>query len=501
MGASTRAERTDATSTATSRMSRVEGFELPDIEGCSAGRNNTVFVGSNNGLLHAFDAEDGEELFAYLPSGVQDKLWRLADPDYNDSHQFFVDGQFEIRDAYDGSNWKTVLVGGLGAGGEGVFALDVTQPQNFDTDDVLWELTPDDDSRIGHVFGRPRVTRLEDGTWVAVFGNGYDSATNKGSLVVVDLFEGTILQVEETPDATVGEGADEERVASGLSSPAVWAAPSGLYAERIYAGDLFGRMWRFPINSSSVQPPQLLFEDPDNNPITVTPTTARDIAGGVYVFFGTGQLYEEGDNIVSEDDEATQHFYGLLDKGTEITRSSLTERTLVLDDDQRTVDASDSLGANGWFLPLEVGGDAKGERVLNASNVSFGRLLFRTYEPNEDPCLGGGMIRDYPLDAISGALASGPGGALKIIERGGPPSGGSDFVIWEPPVGGSPGDPTDPEFPGSDDDDGEDPPPVPDDLTGDREGWCPEFGFVDLDGNFTPLGTICDGRQVWREVR
>jgi type IV pilus assembly protein PilY1 len=478
---------------------RVDGFELPDIDGCTAGRNNTVFVGSNNGLLHAFDAENGEELFAYLPAGVQENLWRLADPDYDTGHQFYVDGQFEIRDAFDGSEWRTVLIGGLGAGGKGVFALDVTTPQSFEASDVLWEIGPDDDSRIGHVFGRPRVTRLEDGTWVVVFGNGADSADNSGSLVVVDLFDGDILQVVETPDATVGEGDNEERVASGLSSPAIWSALSGLYAERIYAGDVFGRMWRFPIESSSVQAPQLLFEDPDNNSITVTPTTARDIAGGVYVFFGTGQLFEEGDNVISAVDEPVQHFYGLLDKGTQITRDSLTERSLVLDEGLRTVDASDSLGTTGWFLPLEVGGNAKGERVLNSANVSFGRLLFRTYEPNEDPCLGGGIIRDYPLDAISGAIASGPGGSLKIIERGGPPSGGSDFVIWEPPIGGDPGDPEDPEFPGSDDEG--DPPDVPDDLTGDPEGWCPEFGFVDLDGNFTPLGTICDGRQVWRQVR
>jgi len=138
---------------------------------CSFDRKDTVFVGANDGMLHAFDARTLDELFAYVPAVVHEKLHLLADPGY--SHKFYVDGQMAVADAKLGTNWGTYLVGTFGAGGRGVYALDVTKPQDFDAGDVLWELTADDDPDIGFTYGEPVISRLEDGTWVAVFGNGF----------------------------------------------------------------------------------------------------------------------------------------------------------------------------------------------------------------------------------------------------------------------------------------------------------------------------------------
>ena len=475
-------------------------------DSCQPGRHNVVFVGANNGMMHAFDAEQeglGRELFAYVPRTVQPNLWQVADPDFDTNRRFYVDGQFEVADAFDGTRWRTILIGGLGAGGKGLFALDVTTPQSFDENDVLWEINNEDAdfANLGHVYGRPRIVRLEDndgGRWVAVFGNGYGSQEERGYLYVVDLFTGDRLQQLTVPATTVGSGANARRLPGGLSGPAVVTNLQGTAVNRLYAGDLSGSLWRFEVSNGAVEAPELLFRDPDNNSITVTPTVARNSRGEISVFFGTGQLFAVGDNVVSASNEPVQTYYGLVDSGSALTRSDLAERKIVIENGERTI-TGDSSESDGWFMNMVVGNDQLGERIIQPASLSFGRLLFRSYEPNEDPCLGGGIIRDYPLDAISGTLASG----LKIIERSGAPSGGSEFVIWDPPIAPPPSTGPQPPPPlfGGDVDSNLGPPDEDEDMTGTRDAWCPAFGFIDLDGNFTQMGTICDGRQSWRQVR
>ncbi|MBR6976017.1 MAG: pilus assembly protein PilY, partial [Ottowia sp.] len=114
--------------------------------GAQADRQSVVYVGANDGMLHAFNADDGRELFAYIPSWMKDKLAALTAPNY--IHQPYVDATPVIGDAIiksspagDGSDWATVLVGGTGGGGKGVFALNVTNPTAFDKNSVLWEFT------------------------------------------------------------------------------------------------------------------------------------------------------------------------------------------------------------------------------------------------------------------------------------------------------------------------------------------------------------------------
>ena len=235
-------------------------------------RPSTVFVGSNNGMLHAFDAKTGVERFAYIPSMIQDKLFKLADPSY--AHEFFVDGRLSVGDAYltvgGATEWRTILVGSLGAGGQGVFALDVTDPSDgFDESDILWEFNPASDGgkAVGNVFAAPTITRLEDGTWVTIIGNGFNSVDGRPKLLVIDLATGAVLD-SEAPDLVSTDIPE----ANGLAGPAIWLnAGARLYADRVYAGDLSGRMWRFDFEDSSLSGSQLLFNAGSGKPITSAP--------------------------------------------------------------------------------------------------------------------------------------------------------------------------------------------------------------------------------------
>ena len=157
----------------------------------NANRRPTVYVGANDGMLHAFDASDGSEIWAYVPSMVVGNLSRLAGRPY--AHTYFVDGELTVRDASIGSAWATVLVGSLGAGGKGMFILDVTTPElrsesfNTGTDKkVMWEID-DSDPDIGHIFGQSTIAQLNDGRWYAINGNGVSSENGIAMLLAVDL--------------------------------------------------------------------------------------------------------------------------------------------------------------------------------------------------------------------------------------------------------------------------------------------------------------------------
>jgi len=112
----------------------------------NANRNRTphVYVGANDGMLHAFNASNGQEEWAYVPSMLIPKMKRLSGVPY--SHSYYVDGGITVQDAHVNGAWKTVLVGSLGAGGRGLFALNVTDPRQDSesanggrNDKIMWE--------------------------------------------------------------------------------------------------------------------------------------------------------------------------------------------------------------------------------------------------------------------------------------------------------------------------------------------------------------------------
>ncbi|MEM9182868.1 MAG: PilC/PilY family type IV pilus protein [Pseudomonadota bacterium] len=396
------------------------------VDGPKQSRPLTVYVGANDGMLHAFDAEDGEEFFAYVPRAITPKLAELGNPGY--LHEFYVDDTATAADAFSGS-WRTVLVGGLGAGGRGIYALDVTNPGTFNSSNVLWELTSEDDPDLGFTIGRPVISRTAAGTWVAIFGNGHNSQNNDGFLFVVDLFNGTVLAKLPT-----GQGSNADP--SGLASPRLELnGADGLSVANVYIGDLNGNMWKFDVSDNSPGNwgsaftsggnPQPLFTARDRNnnpqPITSAPTLARTPQGDLAVFFGTGKFFETIDATVSSN-PMLETFYTVVEDrpdldpladfniGSPGTRADLVDIRLgqeITDNGfvVRRIDTSTVPGelGRGWFIDLALNVNSPtGERVVATPRVSFGTLIFTTFEPTNTPCLPGGIPRLYVLDAVTG---------------------------------------------------------------------------------------------------
>lgn len=472
--------------------SRLSGTAGSDYAGFVDGKltaPQAVYIGANDGMLHAFDAKigpgGGKELFAFVPRAVLSKLGALTKEPYD--HRFFVDGQQVVRDAYNGG-WKRVLVGTLGAGGRGVYAIDVSDPSNLNDSDVLWEITGDDDGDLGFTFGDPIITRLGNGDWVAIFGNGYNSDDNKAILYVVDLFSGSVrnkIVLEDSSDA------------NGLSGVAPLLDPTTrVFTRRVYAGDLRGTMWRVDFDAgggASVKYANGLFSEPDNRPITSAPGLAASPAGGVFVYFGTGKLIEPQDRLVGS--LAMEKLYAVRDAENRIGNTTgLGSPTITEIAGERTI--SGDGGPDGWMLNLSASGTPTGERALARPTVVFGRVVFTTFEPVEDPCAPGGVQRLYVLDALSGE------GALDnicqncgVVEIGIGAPIVPPIIISDPTVSPPTGDPANPFLP-------VDPGSLPDGgSVGAVTGWCRVLNTLNpATGSPLPIGPICDGRQVWRQV-
>ncbi len=468
---------------------------LDYIDGIKQNRGGWVFAGANDGMLHAFDATNGAEAFTYIPGRVLTKVGALADPDY--THQFFVDGGITVSDAFIDGQWRTMLVGTLGAGGRGVFALDVTNPASFGTPNVRWEFTDEDDSRLGFTFGKPVITRLANGTWVAMFGNGYASDAGGAHLFVVNLATGAPIEVIDLDDSG----------GNGLSGPTVWMDQvSRTSARRAYAGDLKGNMWRVDFDESGggLIPDgyeNALFSDPNQRPISVNPTLAASPTGGLMVYFGTGKLVENADRFSND----LETFWAVRDRSSAIANTSGFSAVTIGAGATPGTRAISSVGSgvDGWFLPLQLGGDLRGEKVLESARVLFGRLIFSTFEAVDDVCIGGGIQRLYVLDAIDGGGQFGTPDCPECgaVDIGVGPPLTPPLVVRpvQPPGEGGPGAPGIPGEPG----DPEIPDPPGSDAIGDPTDWCAEFGIpsADAPGGFLPFGRICEGRQSWRQSR
>ena len=244
----------------------------PDYVDEKSSRRPVVYVGANDGMLHGFNAsaDGGNEIIGYIPASVYPHLLRLAMPDYVDDHRFFVDGGIAVNDVFFKSDkrWHTILVGSLGAGGQGVFALDVSDPEYFEDASadrlVLWEFMDSDsgklmggDRDLGFTYGTPQIVRLANGDWAAVFGNGYnntvadgsESSTGNAVLYLVNAETGELIK---KIDMEAGNGRGENRP-NGLSTPAIADVDGDIVADYAYAGDLYGNLWKIDLTGSSVE--------------------------------------------------------------------------------------------------------------------------------------------------------------------------------------------------------------------------------------------------------
>ena len=350
-----------------------------------------LVVGSNDGMLHAFDANTFAEKFAFIPNGSLPKLAKLTMPDYgrgSNPHSYTVDGPITYGDAYINGEWRRIVAGTMGAGGKTVFALDVTETASDTKPKLLFEISSADYSSLGYVLGKPTILRMKNGRWAVVFGNGYDSATtttpiSTSRLFIVDLGD----PKNKTTILDTGEG-------TGLSTPAIEVNGNG-EAVNAYAGDLNGNLWRFDLQDSDAskwKKSYKLFKAVNagvEQPITASPTLGINSSKDwkTMVYFGTGKYFDLGDESIGTN---TQAFYAIADIGSTVAISSLLKKTMVTTaitarDDSKINPARAT--QNGWYLLFD---NTVGERVTTKPLLLFDKLIFQTLIPSGVECDNGG---------------------------------------------------------------------------------------------------------------
>jgi type IV pilus assembly protein PilY1 len=396
-----------------------------------ANRSPVVYVGANDGMLHAFDAATGTERFAYIPNGVFNNLVKLANPYYNQQHQYFVNGSPRVADvkfASDGS-WHTVLVATEGAGGSTVFALDVSAPDSLVTEAevaqaVLWEFS---DADMGLGFSEPEIVTTAAG-WMVMVGNGYNSPNQKPVLYGINPQTGALLAKVDLCAAV--PAACNTAVANGLSSVAVVNSYGQVSAAAnvAYAGDLQGNVWRVDITDPNPANwiVSVMFQttDPSGSPQPITTVPAVTLNPkfpnllGTMVYVGTGQLLGIADLSTTQ----IQTMYGIYDPPTGATppigfagipnRTNLQPQGLANESvngvSVRTIPTPSTVllpptagAVRGWYVDL---GLSPGERIVADPEIeSGGGVVFTTYQPNASTCSGGGSAWLMVLNFATGA--------------------------------------------------------------------------------------------------
>ena len=405
-----------------------------------ATRAGTAYVGANDGMLHAFNApvpkctsynvstgqcstydtgsNPGLEEWAFIPRAVYANLGNLTNAN-NFQFRPTVDATPVTRDVFfSDKNWHTILTGGVGLGGRGVYALDITGAANSSSpatapDKVLWEFDADMPASatcvsnsgncrgtdLGYTVSQPNIGRLSNGEWVVLVSNGYfpdcskpdiptatltacqttaaqapkDSSGNPYSaLFVFDAQTGKMIAELKTPTGISGV------TSFGLATPVLGDYNADQVDDVAFAGDLQGNLWRFDLSSANPSNWKVTLAyqgmaDSSGNqglqPITTMPRLFPDPATGSFmVVFGTGKYLGAGDNSSN----AVQGIYGIRDSGAcasaggcAVTQSQLVQQTLA----ERTVnppnpyqgatvrtdtDNAVPVGKGGWYIPLKI---------------------------------------------------------------------------------------------------------------------------------------------------
>jgi type IV pilus assembly protein PilY1 len=386
-----------------------------------ASRQGVVYVAANDGMLHAFNSDTGNEMWAYVPSFVLPNLKTLADDNYANAHQFFVDGSPVANDIWTGTAWKTVVVGGLNGGGKGYYALDVTNPSS---PVVMWEFS---DANLGYTYGNPVMGKLTDGSWVVVFTSGYNNtpvtgnttADGVGRLFVVNALTGA---VKFTVSTAVGTSASP----SGLGKIAAWVDNSltDNTLQRVYGGDMLGNLWRFDINDLILPAGKeatqlaLLQVGTYQQPITTSPEVGL-VNNIPVIYVGTGRYLGASD----VNDQNQQSLYAIVDQlnatGLGNVRSETTcplvQQTITVQGvNSRTTTTLpvDFASKCGWFLDFNPGNDSPGERVNVDPKLQLGVLAVATNIPEQSVCTVGGSSFLYFFDYTTGTFVATAAGGV-----------------------------------------------------------------------------------------
>lgn len=378
----------------------------------AAARSATVYLAANDGMLHAFDAATGDERWAFVPAGVLPELWRSADAGFGNGFRYLLDGTPVAGDicpsaptaSCTASDWKTILVGGLGAAGREYYALDITEPTR---PKYLWRLSVDSERELGFALGKPVITKRRDGRWVVVIASGYNNVnpgSGRGLLFVLDAATGEVLQRIDTGAGSVASPA-------GLAQLNVWVDSTlDNTATRLVGGDLLGSLWRFDINDAALAPSLIarFVREGQVQPITTRPELSQVRIGNraiAVVTVGTGSYL----GLADARDKSVQSIYTLRDDpdagdpADARSDPTMVKKRLVAGDATRAISAEpvDWLANRGWYVDLDTE-PGSGERVNLDPIQQLGVLRVLANIPGEQVCRPAAGSWAYAFNYLNG---------------------------------------------------------------------------------------------------
>lgn len=413
----------------------------------NASRALTVYQAANDGMLHAFNGDTGAELWAYVPNLVMANLNNLSSKS-NFAHRYYVDAtpaagdvdMANIAGAGGSGSWMSMLVGGLGKGGRGYYALNVTSPAAAGEADaaakVMWEFPNSVNNatsrsaatlNTGYTFGKPIIVKTQAQGWVVLLTSGYNNGTNTGDsggdglghLFVVNPQTGDLI----ADIKTTGCHATPTTTPCGLAQISAFAALPNQDAtvDYVYGGDLMGNVWRFDLTGAAVSDWHVdkfaVLKDASGvtQSITSAPELSSYASGGSQirmVYVGTGQYLGDTDipgaTGANSHASQTQTIYGLRDSLSgnsspllpDPLRSHLVAQTLTTSGSTRSVtnNAVNLNSGKGWYVDLPT----TGERIVGDPIVVNGALVFTSNIPSSTTCVPGGSSWLYYLNAKTG---------------------------------------------------------------------------------------------------
>jgi len=383
--------------------------------GTTSGSQSIVFAGANDGMIHAFDNETGNELWAFIPPTLLPNLKNLT----GEALQFLVDGapRVYLERKTDGTLEKAILIFGLRRGGNRYFALDVKTP---DSPKLLWEITPSTTGfgELGQTWSTPQLGKIKYGSgekWVAFIGGGYDenqdnipvtaNDTKGRAVYVIDVLTGSLLwsySRAQNANMKYSIPSDIARVDTNGDGK----------VDRLYVGDMGGQVWRFDIGDpdSANWTAKIIF---DSNPgssnkrkIFYPPDVSLEKGNYEMLFFGTGN------REAPKSTTSVNRIYAVKDKNpsTVLTENDLADITEDLLQDPNTTSTQKTTILNalstksGWYIKLDQNA---GEKCLSNSVLFYGVIYYTTFTPDigdpGDPCfLSEGKGRLYALNYKTG---------------------------------------------------------------------------------------------------
>jgi type IV pilus assembly protein PilY1 len=405
-----------------------------DFKNTWASRKTMVYVGSNSGMLHAVDAaltgpDAGREVFAYVPGALYqgptgtpqtNGLASRGKPEL--VHRYLVDAAPSVFDidlgrtpGGSGTDWRSVLVGGLGKGGKAYYALDVTNPGGIDTASaassteasvaarVMWEFTDPD---LGYTYGEPAAVKTRQHGWVLIFGSGYNNSDGRGYFFIVNPRDGSLIQ-------KISTGAGLPAAQAGLAHVQAFVQDrSDNTADSVYAGDLLGNLWRLDLRNAAgayAAPVKLATLADSNNqaqPITSRPNIV--VQPGTlkrWVTVGTGRLLDASDVSSSQ----SQALYAIQDGttlGFNVTPPAGFNFPLTANSLKQLTDLTQPVALNnnqlGWYVDLGNNSTGPGWRVISDPSSFFGSVEFTATLPGGNTCRPNGTSRVYSINLGTG---------------------------------------------------------------------------------------------------